>query len=121
MRILRYEMGDKKMSLSLNRNTIGWGCKLEALKDMGINNSDYDKLVDTVSGLEHKVEVDYHDYGFEEAHVIGHGNSDGYKSSGYKLPKETDTIISDNGKHFVDNNGNDHFLYMKPRWFNEFK
>jgi len=109
------------MSLSLNRNTIGWGCKLEALKDMGINNSDYDKLVDTVSGIEHKVEVDYHDYGFEEAHVIGHGNSDGYKSSGYKLPKETDTIISDNGKHFVDNNGNDHFLYMKPRWFNEFK
>ena len=97
-------MGDKKMSLSLNRNTVGWGCKVEALKDMGLSNTDYDKLVKTVSSIEQKVEVDYHDYGFEEAHVIGHGNSDGYKSSGYKLP---------------DND--DHFLYMKPRWFNEFK
>ena len=114
-------MGDKKMSLSLSRNTVGWGCKTEALKDMGLSTGDYDKLVDTVSGIEQKVEVDYHDYGFEEAHVIGHGNSDGYKSSGYKLPKDTDTIISVKGKHFVDNNGNDHFLYMKPRWFNEFK
>ena len=88
------------MSLSLNSNTVGWGCKTEALKDMGLSTGDYDKLVDTVSGIEQKVEVDYHDYGFEEAHVIGHGNSDGYKSSGYKLP---------------DND--DHFLYMKPRWF----
>ena len=45
MRILRYKMGDKKMSLSLNSNTVGWGCKLEALKDMGIHNSEYDALV----------------------------------------------------------------------------
>ena len=73
------------MSLSLNSNTVGWGCKTEALKDMGLSTGDYDKLVDTVSGIEHKVEVDYHDYGFEEAHVIGHGNSDGYKSGGYIL------------------------------------
>jgi hypothetical protein len=54
---------------------------------MGLSNTDYDRLVETVSGIEHKVEVDYHDYGFEEAHVIGHGNSDGYKSSGYILIK----------------------------------
>jgi len=105
-------MGDKKMSLSLNSNTVGWGCKVEALKDMGIKNSEYDKLVKIVSEIEPEVETDDYDYGFEEAHVIGHGNSDGYKSGGYKLPKDTDTIISDKGKHFVDNNGNDHFLYM---------
>ena len=74
------------MSLSLNSNTVGWGCKTEALKDMGLSTGDYDKLVDTVSGIEHKVEIDDYDYGFEEAHVIGHGNSDGYKSGGYILP-----------------------------------
>ena len=73
------------MSLSLNSNTVGWGCKTEALKDMGLSTGDYDKLVDTVSGIEHKVEIDDYDYGFEEAHVIGHGNSDGYKSGGYIL------------------------------------
>jgi len=104
MAIIAYiKVRNERIKMSFNRNTVGWGCKLEALKDMGIKNSDYDKLVDTVSGLEHKVEVDYHDYGFEEAHVIGHGNSDGYKSGGYKLPDDDD------------------FLYMKPRWFNEFK
>ena len=73
------------MSLSLNSNTVGWGCKTEALKDMGLSTGDYDKLVDTISGIEHKVEIDDYDYGFEEAHVIGHGNSDGYKSGGYIL------------------------------------
>jgi hypothetical protein len=93
-------MGDNKMSLSLNKNTVGWGCKVEALKDMGIKNSEYDTLVKIVSEIESEVEIDDYDYGFEEAHVIGHGNSDGYKSGGYKLP---------------DND--DHFLYMKPRWF----
>ena len=85
MRILRYEMGDNKMSLSLNSNTVGWGCKVEALKDMGIGNSEYDKLVKIVSEIEPEVEIDDYDYGFEEAHVIGHGNSDGYKSGGYIL------------------------------------
>jgi hypothetical protein len=90
MAIIAYiTVRNERIKMSFNRNTVGWGCKLEALKDMGIKNSDYDKLVDTVSGLEHKVEVDYHDYGFEEAHVIGHGNSDGYKSGGYILPNSS--------------------------------
>ena len=44
-------MGDKKMSLSLNKNTVGWGCKVEALKDMGIGNSEYDALDAIVSEL----------------------------------------------------------------------
>jgi hypothetical protein len=106
MCILRYEMGDKKMSLSLNSNTVGWGCKVEALKDMGIHNGEYDTLVKIVSEIEPEVEIDDYDYGFEEAHVIGHGNSDGYKSSGYKIHSPPDK-----GLHPLKG------LYMKPRWF----
>jgi len=34
--------------MSLNTNSVGWGCKVEALKDMGLVTSDYDTLVDTV-------------------------------------------------------------------------
>tara|TARA_B110001454_G_C12631619_1_gene397217 strand:+ start:668 stop:997 length:330 start_codon:yes stop_codon:yes gene_type:complete len=100
MAIIAYiEVRNEGIKMSLNRNTVGWGCKLEALKDMGIKNSDYDTLVDTVSSIEHKVEVDHHDYGFEEAHVIGHGNSDGYKSGGYILPNSSEL------KKFVVING----------------
>ena len=36
------------------------------------------------------VEIDSTDYGFEEAHVIGFGNSGGYKSGGYRIFKESE-------------------------------
>ena len=32
-------------------------------------------------------EIENHNYGFEKAHVIGYGSSNGYKSSGWKIAR----------------------------------
>mgnify|MGYP000683941157 FL=1 len=70
--------------MSLNTNSVGWGCKVEALKDMGLVTSDYDTLVDTVYHMDNTVELD-RGQTCEYAHVVGFGNSDGYVSGGYRI------------------------------------
>ena len=74
----------KEIKMSKNTGNVGWGCKVEALKDMGINNSDYDKLAETVYHMDNTVELESGQTG-EYAHVIGFGSSTGYVSGGYRI------------------------------------